>query len=430
MKTKLLKQTVYEMKSQPIVALVTLIGTAFAIFLMMTVMMINNVRVMPMAPESNRDMMLYGMNFHNRSIIEGQNSDSSSRLNLRLAKTLYGGLDGIAIESYYTDDLNSIDAEVPGRTPAVLYVRYTDDKFWKIFDHSFIAGKPYDEAQVKAAAKDKVAVMSESSVREVLGCEPEKAVGQTIKIGQTPVTIVGVVKDNSPLASHAFGEIFMPVIEEEHSWGDDFFGDLSVALLREPGSDVEKIKEQVKGRYASLATEMKPSGLEPVYHEQPYDQELSTMTMGSNTTPSTESDHKRTIMLMLILLLVPAINMSALTQSRLKKRTAEIGVKRAYGATKSRIVSEILAENFIVTLAGGAIGLLLSMAGAWLMSDTVFAGMGDESGRMSMELPLKAVLNWKVFGFALVSCFVLNLLSAGIPAWRASRVHPVEALKG
>ena len=423
-----MKQTLYDMKRQPVTAAVTLIGTALAIFLMMTVMMINDVKTMPLTPESHRDRTLYGMNLHTVSTEDGNNSNSSSRLSVKSATELYGDLEGISVWSIYCDDNNNIDVQATGKTPAVLFSRMTDDKFWQVFDHKFVAGRPYDKATIDAG--DNVVVLSEGAVREVLECTPEEAIGQTVKVGQKPKTVIGVVKDNTPLASHAFGEVFMPIPKDNNmSWDDDYFGSVSVAMLMEDGATYDQIKKQVKARYAELENNMKATNRKPVYHEQPYDQLAASNAMGSNTTPDTESEKKKTLMLILILLLVPAINMSALTQSRLKHRTAEIGVKRAYGATKGRIVLELLAENFVVTLAGGIAGLLLSMIGAWLLSDTFFAGMGDPSNRVDINLPINAILNWKIFFWAVASCFVLNLLSAGIPAWRASRVHPVEALR-
>ena len=58
MKNNIFRQTAFEMRQQPLITSVSLIGTAFAIFLMMVVMMIQSVRTVPMAPESNRTLMM------------------------------------------------------------------------------------------------------------------------------------------------------------------------------------------------------------------------------------------------------------------------------------------------------------------------------------------------------------------------------------
>ena len=131
-----------------------------------------------------------------------------------------------------------------------------------------------------------------------------------------------------------------------------------------------------------------------------------------------------------LLLLVPAINLGGMTRSRLKKRVSEIGVRRAYGAKRTGIATELVGENFLLTLGGGVIGLLLSVvfitAFSHLFVDYL-GWSGSESG--VNETPAFTMLfSWGMFGMLVASCFVLNLLSTGIPAWKASRVNPAEAI--
>ena len=135
------------------------------------------------------------------------------------------------------------------------------------------------------------------------------------------------------------------------------------------------------------------------------------------------------MIIFIILLIVPAINLSSMTQSRLRQRVAEIGVRRAFGSTKLELMGQIIAENLVVTLLAGALGLLLSVAFAYLGNTLLFAQ------EFSQTLSPPAVdagilLHASTFGWALLFCFVLNLLSSGFPAWRASRVGIVNALGG
>ena len=430
MKNNIFRQTAFEMRQQPLITSVSLIGTAFAIFLMMVVMMIQSVRTLPMAPESKRPQLMYGMWFD--AIIEG--NTTSSGMSLPLAQRIYSGLDGVESITYMGNHIESIDVDAPGRTPVNLYMRESDAGFWKVFDHTFVAGSPFDQSHVDAPTENRVAVLSEDAVRQVLGCTPDEAIGRTVNISQKPTTVIGVVKNSSPLAPYGFAQVFRPIIPERHAWdARGYYGSVMAAMVIKPGTTREHLQQQVKARYAEIDTELKPGGGETRYHEQPFDHELSLVPMGSNTTPDNSKEKRERAILMLILLLVPAINMSSLTQSRLKRRYAEVGVKRAYGAPRNRILAEILTENFLITLIGGAIGLILSILAACLLTDTVFAGLTGEDDNytaisVSASLPLNAVFNWAMFGFALACCFLLNLLSAGIPAWRASRVSPVEAL--
>lgn len=62
-----------------------------------------------------------------------------------------------------------------------------------------------------------------------------------------------------------------------------------------------------------------------------------------------------------------------MTQSRLRQRVSEIGVRRAFGSTRLELMGQIIAENFWVTLIAGILGLLLSVAFAYLGNSLLFA---------------------------------------------------------
>ena len=133
-------------------------------------------------------------------------------------------------------------------------------------------------------------------------------------------------------------------------------------------------------------------------------------------------------MVLLVLLLIPAINMSGITQSRMRKRMAEIGVRKAFGATRSELLTQVLYENLLQTLLGGVLGLFFSYASVLLLSDwlldTGTASMGIGRTFVNAEMMFNPV----IFLYAFLACLALNLLSAGIPAWRASRMRIISAL--
>ena len=112
-----------------------------------------------------------------------------------------------------------------------------------------------------------------------------------------------------------------------------------------------------------------------------------------------------------------------MTQSRLRQRVAEIGVRRAFGSTCIEMVGQIVMENLVITLLAGAIGF------AYWGTDILFA----QPYSVTLNAPTvdsRILLQPSTFLYALLFCFVLNLLSSGIPAWRASRTNIVNALGG
>ena len=159
--------------------------------------------------------------------------------------------------------------------------------------------------------------------------------------------------------------------------------------------------------------------------DRPYVQEESNYTSGSNLDPTADHEKKLRWILYGILLLVPAINLSSMTQSRLRRRVSEIGVRRAFGCCRSRLIRDIIAENFLITLLGGVAGLILCLIFGYFFSDMIFT---DLSINREIDLSLKLLIDWKLYGAALAFCLLLNILSSGIPAWRASRINPVDAI--
>jgi len=80
---------------------------------------------------------------------------------------------------------------------------------------------------------------------------------------------------------------------------------------------------------------------------------------------------------------------------------------------------QILTENFLLTIIGGVIGLIITYGASVVLKDMLF-----NNALLTPSLMLDPLLFLLAFFF----CLILNLLSAGIPAWRAARMNIVAAL--
>lgn len=111
--------------------------------------------------------------------------------------------------------------------------------------------------------------------------------------------------------------------------------------------------------------------------------------------------------------------------SRMRRRISEIGVRRAFGCTRARIILDIISENFIITLTGGIVGLLLG-----IIVGVNYVGIYDTMQNIGNggAPALSLMFNWSILLTALVVCFLLNIVSAAVPAWQASRVNVVDAI--
>ena len=121
--------------------------------------------------------------------------------------------------------------------------------------------------------------------------------------------------------------------------------------------------------------------------------------------------------LMLLFMALPSLNMVNLSVSRVVERASEIGVRRAFGATRKALLAQFLAENVLLTLIGGGGGLLGSLAILRVVN--------------AMELiPYTRLdLDLRVLGYGVLLAFALGLLSGAYPAWKMSRLRPVQALR-
>ena len=120
----------------------------------------------------------------------------------------------------------------------------------------------------------------------------------------------------------------------------------------------------------------------------------------------------------LISLVVGGLSVINTMAMSVAERTREIGIKRSIGASRSRIVRELVVESSMIGLAGGAIGVVLG---------AVVVLIGNEAGRSSGTILFQ--LTFGTAAFALVFSTILGALAGLVPAWTAARLDPVEALR-
>lgn len=97
-----------------------------------------------------------------------------------------------------------------------------------------------------------------------------------------------------------------------------------------------------------------------------------------------------------------------------KERTREIGIRKAIGARKSWILMQFIIETITLCQIGGLIGILLGMLGGWALG---------AMAQMTVVFPL----NWIII--AIVICTILGIISGAYPAWKASKLDPIDALR-
>ena len=418
-----------QLRQQPLISLVNVAGTALSIFLIMLVVMMQQVKVAPFAPESNRDRFLHVRCGSITNEEWGEGNSSNGPISVRTGRELYKSLETPEAVTLYTIGTTATPVSLPNQPATAVDVKETDDDFWRVFDFAFTDGKPYDRATFDAGQP--VAVITESVARLLFGTTTD-VTGREFLLAHAPYRVCGVVRDVSTLAEAAYAQVWIPYTSTDqvnNTWTADLMGMMSCTILARSRADFPAIREECDRRLAAFNQVIGEDGWKIFTRNRPYDQEKNAIAYAANWEPDLKAERRSRWIIFLILLIVPAINLSSMTQSRLRQRVSEIGLRRAFGSTRGELMGQILGENLIVTLLAGMVGLLLSLAFAYV-GDSILFSQEYSATLNPPTVDASILIHLSTFLWALLFCFVLNLLSAGIPAWRASRMNIVEAIGG
>ena len=148
----------------------------------------------------------------------------------------------------------------------------------------------------------------------------------------------------------------------------------------------------------------------------------------SNVGPDLPMLYLQYAIALLIILLVPSLNLCGLSNSRMQQRISELGVRKAFGATRNTLIRQILNENLVLTSLGGILGLIFSYLAVYAMRTWLFTNSQNIGTAGDFSLSMEALFSPMVFVLAFVFCLVINILSAGLPAWIAARRTIVDSL--
>lgn len=419
-----IKQTVYLLRENKLLSIISIMGVALAITMIMCIVLVFRARTANYAPEVNRDRTLIVRSGIAEKIGQ-QGWMSGGWISLKTIKECFYPLE-TAEKVTAILPMNTRLASTPGGISDMkCTVTGTDDAFWQVFSFRFLSGKPYGEEYISG---EKKAVVSRSTARRIFGTED--VVGQTLLLSFVDYIVCGVVEDVSILAERAYSEVWVPYTTLpacDENWEDGLLGPYTCCILAPDKASLDAVHREAMQNIECMNSSQKDFKLN--LFGAP-DTQLDLLARENIfTEPDVTKLIVTGIIIIVVLLLVPAINLSGITLSRMRKRMPEIGVRRAFGASQGELMWQVLSENFVLTLCGGLLGLLLSyLSVLWLrewLLNTDFSGFYSVKTTVSTDM----VLSLDIFVYALLFCLLLNLLSAGIPAWRVSRANIIEALK-
>ncbi len=418
-----LKQAWFLLRENKLLTAVSVGGTALAICLIMVIVIVWQIRVASYSPEDYRDRMLF-VNWAVANGVEDSNVNNSAKLGSRVAKECLYPLETAEAVGIGSHVYQALVATTDHAVEFEADMSHTDAGYWRVFNFRFLAGKPYDEAAVASGIKE--VVVSASTARRLFGTTD--AVGKTIEVNYVPYVIRGVVRDVSRLAEAAYADVWVPYTSCYTAFMDNvcerLLGIFDAYLLAPSAADRPKVKAEALANIERMNASQREFRLK--LFGAPDDITEARVRDHPMLEPPVAKVVARYVLIIAIILLIPAINMSGLTLSRMRKRMAEIGVRRAFGATRRELVTQILCENLLQTLMGGVLGLVVSYVMVAALPGWLLAA--DDTGISQAFLNADMLFNPVIFALAFLACLLLNLLSAGIPAWRSARAPIVRAL--
>ena len=286
---------------------------------------------------------------------------------------------------------------VNGVSPSYLIIR----------DWSFTSGGPFTQTDLDSAAR--VALIGQTIVENLF--EPgEEPVGAVIRIKNVPFRVIGVLasKGQSAQGSDQDDVTFIPFSTAERKvFGTSFIGSVgamfgSTEQVEDLPIAAEQIREVLRARHRLQA-------------EQNDDFTIRTQVdIGKVQEGTSETLTMMLFAIASVSLLVGGIGIMNILLVSVTERTREIGIRMAVGAKRHHIVMQFLIEAMTLSLVGGALGIVLGIAGAKLT--TVIAGW-------------TTIISGNVIVIAFFFSLMVGLFFGLYPANKAAHLNPIETLR-
>ncbi|HZU29736.1 MAG TPA: ABC transporter permease, partial [Candidatus Angelobacter sp.] len=312
--------------------------------------------------------------------------------------------------------------EISGSATGVL----VSGNYFSVLGVNALYGRVFTQEEDNGRGAHPVLVVSYGFWKDKLG-QNTGVVGQTVKVGNYPFTIVGVTPPG--FYGDTVGDsqdFWIPLSMQEQvvtgrKWLDDYNSSwLHIIARLKPGVNVNQARADVnlvfqQALNGALGAKLRKDDLDALKRGK------IQVSEGGGGFSDLRGDFKEPLLLLMsivgLILVIAAVNVANLMLARASARQKEIAVRVAIGATFTRVVRQLLTESVFLAFTGGALGLLVAHWGTKMLL------------HLSKNDTLEASPDLRVFLFTAAVCLITGILFGLIPALRSRRVAVAPTLK-
>jgi predicted permease len=327
--------------------------------------------------------------------------------------------------------MNSVHGFVDDRQESqLIHVQTVSGTYFQTLGVSALMGRLLNDADDSSPGDHPVLVISDGFWKRMFGADPS-VLNHKLKLGKVVYDIVGVAPaeffgTKVGEAPDAWAPLSMADVIPP-GWGSykgNFSESLYILGRLKPGVTMEQATANVNVLFPQILRGFPDAKLtqEKVGDLARAHVPLKRMASGVSDLRRRYSQPLMVLMVIVgLVLLIACANIANLLLARSTARARELAVRQALGASRSRIIRQLLTESMMLALAGGALGIAFAAA-----ANRVLLGM---ISRGSDTVPLDVSLNLRLLAFTFTVTVCTALLFGTLPALRATRLQLVENLK-